>query len=101
MRTFMKIAGVFFCCLLGLIILFVLNYGIIQSIIIPDPCAYHNRDSTKIFNLFYKMKIWDEGYHPFPNKFNYALTTIFGVFLYKRFTRRKTSDLQPNPQLTN
>ena len=62
----------------GVIIVFFLNYYIIEPIVIPDPCAYHGEETGGIFNLFYKM---DEGFHPFPTLFNSMLTVSIGTAL--------------------
>ncbi len=89
MRSVNKIAGLLFCYFLGLITAFVLHF-MVEGILIPDPCVYHGKDTTKVFDLFYEMTS-DEGYHPSPTTFNHVLTIILGIglgfFYYKVFVR--------------
>ncbi len=74
----------------GMIIVFFLNYGLLEYIIIPDPCYYHGEETTKLFDLFYKFTS-DEGYHPSPTTFNYILTIALGIasgiFTYYQIAR--------------
>ena len=79
MKTAIRITGFLFCCLVGLVTTFVLGF-MIEGIIIPDPCEYHSKETTWLFDLFYKM-ISDEGYHPSPTTFNYVVTISLGIAL--------------------
>lgn len=63
---------------LGTITFFVLNYFVLERIIIPDPCYYHSHDTTKFFDLFYELTA-NEGYHPTPTNLNKILTLTTGV----------------------
>jgi hypothetical protein len=93
MRSASKIVGLLFCCFLGLITAFVLHF-LVEAILIPDPCAYHSEETTKIFNLFYEITS-DEGYHPSPTLFNYIVTLALGLslgFLFNKFFSIKTEN---------
>ncbi|MFT3902915.1 MAG: hypothetical protein QM727_07055 [Niabella sp.] len=79
--------------LIGLTLAFIANYFLIENIIISDPCYYHSRDTTKLFDLFYSITAANGG-HPFPTIFNLIFTlTIGGVagFLFGRW-RLKTKE---------
>jgi len=78
-RLVIGIAGLLFCCVIGLVAAFVLDL-FIAGMIIPDPCEYHSKETTWIFDLFYR-KTSDEGYHPSPTTFNYVLTIALGLLL--------------------
>ena len=77
-NMFFKIISIICCSLFGMITMALLNFSILDTIIIPDPCAYHGEKMSSIFNLFYKMESGD-GYHPFPTTFNFTLTAIAGI----------------------
>jgi hypothetical protein len=79
MISFSKFIGLLCCCFLGLISAFILQL-LLDAILIPDPCAYHGEETTKIFDLFYKITS-DAGYHPLPTSFNYILTIAIGLRL--------------------
>ncbi len=85
---FSKIISIICCSLFGMITMAFLNFCILDSIIIPDPCAYHGEERGSIFNIFYKMESGD-GYHPFPTTFNFILTAVAGIMvglaMYKYF----------------
>lgn len=89
MKSVLKIAGLLVCLFLGLLVSFVFHF-LAENITIPDPCAYHSRQTTKSFDLFYKMTS-DEGYHPSPTRFNYVLTIalglVLGVFINKQVAK--------------
>lgn len=72
-----KITRFLLCSFFGIVPAFILNF-ILESIAIPDPCYYHTRDTTKLFDLFYKMES-SEGYHPSPTLFNTLLTLSIGI----------------------
>lgn len=77
---------------LGIIVFLLLNFFIIEKYIIPDPCFYHNHNTTKTFDLFYQMTA-DEGYHPTPTKFNLLSTltigTLIGLIFGLKITKEK------------
>lgn len=66
--------------LIGSTVMFAFNYLFLEHILIPDPCYYHNRETTMIFDLFYDLPS-REGYHPSPTSFNFLITLIVGAFL--------------------
>ena len=70
-------AFLIFCILIGSTIAFIANYLLLENIIIPDPCYYHSRDTTKLFDLFYSMTA-ASGDHPFPTIFNFISTLTIG-----------------------
>jgi hypothetical protein len=59
-----------------------LNYFVIDSLLIPDPCYYHNHgfETSKLFDVFYNFP-GSEGYHPTPTLFNTIFTFAFGAFV--------------------
>jgi len=59
--------------ILGLVVMYVLNFFVLERIIIPDPCYYHSHDTNKVFDLFYELTA-KEGYHPTPTRLNLILT---------------------------
>ena len=75
---------------LSIITVYVLNFFILENIIIPDPCYYHSHETNQIFDLFYDLPA-AEGFHPVPTRFNLFLTLITGgltgmIFGIKRTT---------------
>jgi len=58
--------------------MYFINYGLIEPAIIPDPCAYHVRNTSWLFDLFYKIDS-NDGYHPTPGLFNHIITLVTGV----------------------
>jgi len=66
--------------LLGATSMFAFNYFFLEHLLIPDPCYYHNRDITILFDLFYDLPT-SEGGHPFPTIFNLIFTISSGAFL--------------------
>lgn len=81
--------------ILSIIVIAFLNFGVIQSIIIPDPCLYHRKEITPTWELFYYLSA-AEGYHPFPTLFNFSLTLIVGIIvgliLSKRILTQQNQD---------
>ena len=75
MIRFLKISGI---SLIGIIVVFLFNYLLLERLIIPDPCYFHSHDTTKVFDLFYELTA-SEGYHPTPTRFNLILTLIIGA----------------------
>jgi hypothetical protein len=80
--------------LAGGILFLLLNYSLLEKLIIPDPCYYHNHQGKTnwLFNLFYSLKAVD-GYHPSPTRLNFYLTFVCGfsaaLFLYLALEKRK------------
>lgn len=73
-----------------------LNYLLLDKVIIPDPCYYHGHDTTWLFDLFYDITSAD-GYHPFPSVFNFIFTIsaggVIGYFVYRKWrTAQKSSE---------
>lgn len=75
MIRLIKISGF---TIIGIIVIFLFNYLLLERIIIPDPCYYHSHETTKVFDLFYEFTS-SEGYHPTPTKLNLILTLITGA----------------------
>ncbi|HRE75560.1 MAG TPA: hypothetical protein PK637_10535 [Flavobacteriales bacterium] len=82
----------------GIIFAFVFNYGIIEKILIPNPCYYHTHETNKVFDLFYGLHA-SEGFHPFPTLLNFTITGALGAVLgaalpiccLNKLNRRKTA----------
>ncbi|MBP8994446.1 MAG: hypothetical protein KBG30_11650 [Bacteroidales bacterium] len=77
-------------CVLGLVVTFVLNFFILERLIIPDPCYYHSHDTNKIFDLFYELTA-GEGFHPTPTILNLVLTLTAGIIVGLVLGIRRTS----------
>ncbi|MBO9703179.1 MAG: hypothetical protein J7604_23395 [Sporocytophaga sp.] len=73
-----QIAIVCLSTMAGMVLAFVFNYFILDKILIPDPCYYHNHETNKIFDFFYNLPS-SEGFHPFPSIFNFIFTMIIGA----------------------
>ena len=91
-----QIAMVFLFAITGVILALLLNLFVIENILIPDPCYYHTHDTNKIFDVFYKLTA-EEGYHPFPTKFNFIFTAsigalLGGVYSIQKLKRRQASE---------
>jgi hypothetical protein len=67
-----------FCAIAGAILALVFNFGVIDRIVVPDPCYYHTHDTTLLFDLFYNITS-AEGGHPSPSIFNFIFTIAAGV----------------------
>lgn len=68
--------------IIAIIIAFIINFFLVEKIVISDPCLYHNNPTEKmseILRLFYKITP-SEGYHPFPTTFNFVTTLLIGIF---------------------
>ena len=68
----------------GAVIAFVANYFFIEQLIIPDPCYYHSRETTFLFDIFYSMPA-SAGDHPIPTIFNFIFTLMAGSFIGYKF----------------
>ncbi len=67
----------------GMVVLFLLNYFLLQDLIIPDPCAYHGKDPNFIMKIFYSFNSGADNGHPFPTVINFAVTLFVGYHLGK------------------
>ena len=70
----------FLLALIGASIAFVLNYFVLENLLIPDPCYYHNRETNILFDIFYMTPSFN-GRHPLPTIFNYIFTLLVGGIL--------------------
>jgi hypothetical protein len=80
---------ILFSILLGVLFACLINYYVVQRLIIPDPCYYHIEPTTKLFDLFYSLESADGG-HPFPTIFNFLFTIVIGAlggFWYTKWRR--------------
>lgn len=97
--TVKNIAIVILSALAGTVLAFLFNFLILDKILIPDPCYHHSHDTNKVFDIFYELTS-DEGYHPFPTKFNFIFTAtigaIFGltlsIYKLRKHDERKTTN---------
>ena len=83
--------------LIWLVVMYILNFFILEKIIIPDPCYYHSHDTNKVFDLFYELTA-KEGYHPTPTRLNVILTLITGglagLILGIKLSKTKKNEIQ-------
>ncbi|WP_299442293.1 hypothetical protein [uncultured Aquimarina sp.] len=54
-----------------------LNYFVVEKILIPDPCYYHINKISKLMNLLYDFPTYAGG-HPVPSLFNLIFATFLG-----------------------
>ena len=73
--------------IIGIVLTVLLNYFFVQNIIIPDPCKYHNADTSKLFQLFYEQTSAN-GDHPEPTIFNLIFTLFVGGLLGILFDKK-------------
>jgi len=71
---------IFLSAIAGVVLAFILNFIVIEKILIPDPCYYHVHGTNKVFDIFYYFPSF-EGGHPFPTQFNFIFTIIIGALL--------------------
>ena len=74
-----------------MLLAFAANFFLLEKLIIPDPCIYHTRETTALFDMFYSLKA-EEGYHPFPTTLNFIITLASGGiagFLFALKTRKQ------------
>lgn len=76
--TVKKMAVVILSALTGTVLAFLLNFLILDKLLIPNPCYCHSHDTNKVFDIFYELTS-SEGYRPFPTKFNFIFTTTIGA----------------------
>jgi len=75
-----RIAPISLSTLVGIGLTYILNFFVLENIIIPDPCYYHSHDTNIVFDIFYEMPDWN-GDHPFPTIFNFIFTLTIGALL--------------------
>jgi hypothetical protein len=91
--TIKRIAIITLSTIAGLVLTFVFNFIILDSILIPDPCYYHSHETNKVFDIFYEL---DEGNHPFPTIFNFIFTLTTGAILGFTFSILKLKKRDKN-----
>jgi len=82
----------------GTVLAFIFNFLVLDKILIPDPCYYHSHDTNFVFDLFYEITS-NDGFHPFPTKFNFIFTAIVGasigltisLYKFRKIGNRKTT----------
>ncbi len=80
MKNPKRITIIILSILAGMGLIFMLNFFLIENIIIPDPCYYHSHDTNKVFDIFYELPAWN-GDHPVPTIFNFIFTLTIGILL--------------------
>jgi hypothetical protein len=68
------------------IVAIVLNFSIIDEIIMPDPCYYHTKKMNFILGLFYSSSSASGG-HPEINLFNIIFTFAVGGLIGNKIHR--------------
>ena len=58
----------------------VLNFAIVDDLIMPDPCYYHSKEMNIFLQLFYSSSSASGG-HPEINLFNLICTALIGGIL--------------------
>jgi hypothetical protein len=79
--------------LAGIAAAFILNFIILENILIPDPCEFHGEETSFLFNLFYDTPGFNGG-HPWPTNFYIILTIIMGGLLgyvTAKFVKRRSA----------
>lgn len=75
------------------IVALILNFTIIDEIIMPDPCYYHTKEMNIILSLFYSSSPASGG-HPEINLFNVIFTLTVGGLIGNKihhFLEKKNS----------
>ena len=82
-KLFLSFVIVVFCA----IFLLIIDFHVIEYLIIPDICAFHyGKQTSMLFDLFYEFTV-AEGGHPFPRFFIFYLQFLLGEllgFLYQK-----------------
>ncbi|MCR6641236.1 MAG: hypothetical protein NVV82_20115 [Sporocytophaga sp.] len=86
--TVKGIAIVSLSTLTGMTIAIIANFFILDKILIPDPCYYHNHKTNIIFDMFYDLPA-HEGFHPYPTIFNFIFTIALGGMCGYVFSSKK------------
>jgi len=68
------------------ILAIILNFAIIDSIVMPDPCDYHSEEMSPLLRLFYSSSSASGG-HPEINVFNVIFTALIGGLIGKLICR--------------
>lgn len=82
--------------IIGGVIFGAFAFWLLNTIIIGDPCDYHNKDikTGSVFNLFYEISS-NTGHHPEPTAFNFifAITTgaVIGFLLSRKFIKNSAN----------
>ena len=100
MTTIKRVTIISLSTFTGALLIFLFNASILDKILIPDPCYYHNHGfkTTKVFDLFYEFTS-SEGYHPTPTLFNIIFTLIIGGllgFTISTYKTKKRNDVKNN-----
>ena len=66
--------------LIGLSLACLLNYFVLDKLLIPDPCYYHFHETKKVFDVFYDLPS-SEGGHPVPTTLNIIITAVIGLVI--------------------
>ena len=83
--TIQRVAIIILSILTATVLAYVLNFFVLERILIPDPCYYHARETNKIFDIFYDLPAFAGG-HPFPTTFNFIFTLTIGAILGLTFS---------------
>lgn len=70
----------------GIIIIYFLSY-LIELILIPDECFFHQHETNWFIELLYDFPSWN-GCHPYPSNFHFLLIIVFGIYLSYQFCKR-------------
>lgn len=60
--------------------MFFLNYSVLNTIFVPDPCYYHFNEMNWFMRIFYYADSGSNG-HPEPNLFNLLVTISIGFWM--------------------
>lgn len=78
--------------LISIFLIGILNYAVIQKIVIPDPCRFHNAETSTLFQLFYTQTPAN-GDHPEPSIFNFigtlSIAVVIGILTTKKYINTK------------
>ncbi|WP_299220058.1 hypothetical protein [uncultured Aquimarina sp.] len=65
---------------IGALMALLINYAVLEEILIPDRCYYHVNEPTKLFDIFYSFPAYNGG-HPVPSIFNFICTAFTGAII--------------------
>jgi uncharacterized membrane protein YedE/YeeE len=86
MPKFNKIIFLILFSILGIIISYIALF-LIQLLLIPDECYYHQNNTNWFINLLYDFPSWN-GCHAYPSNFQFVLIFGFGIYLSYQFCKR-------------
>ena len=66
--------------LTSIVLAYIVNITILQSILFPDPCFVHTHSDGENFLFFYEYTA-SNGYHPSPTTLNLIVTDIIWYLL--------------------